>query len=332
MYKKQVSVDDLKLGMYVIELDRPWVGTPFQFQGFYLVSRDQIDSLRQYCQHVYCRRRPQSGTADSRSASSAISGTTIHTDAKASENELAPASVTFETCKDAVRDALDSLKRDAKMDSAKLKAASADMTESMERNPNAMLLLNSLQAKGSYELRRAIDSSVLMIAFGRFLQFARDRLQLLGLAGMLLDIGKTKIPDEILYKTGPLTPDEFAIMKSHVTHSVDIVRAANGHLPNGVEEIILQHHERQDGSGYPNGLKGSEISMEGAIAGITDSFSALTFERPFAEPVSPFERALPALRDAHVVPRGAGRAVHPVHRHLSRGQCRRDEHGPRSGS
>ena len=62
------------------------------------------------------------------------------------------------------------------------------------------------------------------------------------------------------------------MMKSHVMHSVELVRAANGHLPRGVDDIILQHHERQDGSGYPNGLKGSEISMEGAIAGIATVF------------------------------------------------------------
>ena len=183
--------------MYVIELDRPWVGTPFQFQGFYLISQDQIDSLR----HVPASTSTSTPTATREPRTSARRprrcrarrSTRMRRRSRTSSHRRTSR---FETCKDAVRDALDSLKRDAKMDSAKLTAASADMTESMERNPNAMLLLSSLQAKGSYELRRAIDSSVLMIAFGRFLQFARDRLQLLGLAGMLLDVGKTNIPDE----------------------------------------------------------------------------------------------------------------------------------------
>ena len=76
-------------------------------------------------------------------------------------------------------------------------------------------------------------------------------------------------------------------MKAHVLHSVELVRGANGRLPAGVAEIILQHHERQDGTGYPNGLKGSEISVDGAIAAIVDSFSALTSERCFAEPMAP---------------------------------------------
>ena len=110
---------------------------------------------------------------------------------------------------------------------------------------------------------------------------------MLGLAGMLLDVGKIKIPDEVLNKTGMLTPDEYQLMKAHVMHSVELVRSANGHLPAGVEDIILQHHERQDGTGYPRGLKGSEISVDGAIAAIVDSFSALTSERCFAEPMAP---------------------------------------------
>ena len=287
MYKKLTAVDDLRLGMYVIELDRPWVGTPFEFQGFHLVSHEQIESLRRYCKHVYVDPDREQVSGERRRTALARPGPTLYTGAKPVENELAMASVTFEACKEAIRESLESLRREAKMDTAKLAAASMDMTESMQRNPNAMLLLNSLHTKSSYELRRAVDSAVLMIAFGRFLQFSKDRLEVLGLAGMLLDVGKTRLPSEVLEKRGTLTADEYSMMKSHVMHSVELVRAANGGLPPGIDDIILQHHERQDGSGYPNGLRGSEISMEGAIAGIADSFSALTSERPFAEPISP---------------------------------------------
>src|SRR5687768_2561256 len=116
MYKKLTSVDDLRLGMYVIELDRPWVGTPFQFQGFYIDSPDQIESLRQYCKHVYVDPDREQ----------------LRGDAKPVENELAVASVTFQACREAIRESLDSLRREAKMDAAKLTAASVDMTESME--------------------------------------------------------------------------------------------------------------------------------------------------------------------------------------------------------
>jgi HD-GYP domain-containing protein (c-di-GMP phosphodiesterase class II) len=107
----------------------------------------------------------------------------------------------------------------------------------------------------------------------------------LGLAGMLLDVGKTKLPDVILQKKDMLNPDEYELVKSHVTHSIDLVGAQA--LPPGVADIIALHHERQDGSGYPKGLKGREITIDGAIAGLVDSFSALTSARAYAEQASP---------------------------------------------
>ena len=124
-----------------------------------------------------------------------------------------------------------------------------------------------------------------MVAFGRFLQFDKKRLEVLGLAGMLLDVGKTKLPDALLKKKDMLTREEYELAKTHVMYSVELVRAAGG-LPRGVDDIVAQHHERQDGSGYPNGLKNGEISMDGAIAGLVDSFSALTSARPYAAQAS----------------------------------------------
>jgi HD-GYP domain-containing protein (c-di-GMP phosphodiesterase class II) len=131
-----------------------------------------------------------------------------------------------------------------------------------------------------------MDTSILMVTFGRFLQFAKERLEILGLAGMLLDVGKTKLPDSVLKKKDMLSPEEYELVKAHVKHSVDLVRGAVA-LPAGVEEIIAVHHERQDGSGYPRGLKGDEISIDGAVAALVDSFSALTSARAYAEQASP---------------------------------------------
>jgi HD-GYP domain-containing protein (c-di-GMP phosphodiesterase class II) len=103
---------------------------------------------------------------------------------------------------------------------------------------------------------------------------------------MLLDVGKTKLPDSILKKRDMLSPEEYEQVKAHVLHSVELVRDASG-LPPGVDEIVLTHHERQDGSGYPNGLLGDAIPIDGAIAALVDSFSALTSSRSYAEQASP---------------------------------------------
>ncbi|MGZ8231510.1 MAG: HD-GYP domain-containing protein [Burkholderiales bacterium] len=285
MYKKPVAVTDLQLGMYVIELDRPWLGTPFDFQGFPIVSQEQIDLLTAHCKLVYVDPEREVWVPGKRARPAAPLALSL--EPIPVEKELLVAPRVYEECEVAIRQSLDNLRVQAKLEAEKLTAAVASMTESMQRNPDAILLLNRLHEKSSYELGRALDSSVLMIAFGRFLQFAKDRLEVLGLAGMLLDVGKVRVPDEVLNKSGMLTPDEYQVMKEHVTHSLELVRGSNGRLPPGIDEIIMQHHERQDGSGYPRGLKGSEISIEGSIAAIVDSFSALTSARAFAEPRSP---------------------------------------------
>jgi HD-GYP domain-containing protein (c-di-GMP phosphodiesterase class II) len=182
--------------------------------------------------------------------------------------------------------ALEGLRSHGEIDSHKLTGAVSSMTDSIQRNPDAMMLLNTLRQKGSYELGRAMDTSILMVTFGRFLQFPKERLEVLGLAGMLLDVGKTKLPDAVLKKKDMLSPDEYELVKAHVVHSVELVRGAEA-LPKGVEEIIALHHERMDGSGYPRGLKGDEISIDGAVAALVDSFSALTSARAYAEQASP---------------------------------------------
>ena len=90
----------------------------------------------------------------------------------------------------------------------------------------------------------------------------------------------------VLKKSELLSPGEYDIVKAHVLHSVELIRNAHG-LPHDLADIVLVHHERYDGSGYPNGLRGDAISIDGAIAALVDSFSALTSSRPYAEQSSP---------------------------------------------
>lgn len=286
MHKKRIEVEYLQLGMWVVELDRPWLGTPFDFQGFPVTSEEELESVKRYCKYVYVDPEREKAAAPPRRTPTALRAT-ASTDATPVEQELVVAREVYDECEKAIRAVLEDLRVEGKLDADRLTAATADMTATIQRNPDVVILLHRLHQKGSYELRRAMDSSILMITFGRSFEFAKERLEVLGLAGMLLDVGKIRIPDDVLHKTGMLTPDEYQLMKSHVMHSVELVRSANGRLPSEVEEIILQHHERQDGNGYPQGLKGSDISVDGAIAAIVDSFSALTSERCFAEPMSP---------------------------------------------
>ena len=288
MIKKEVTVGELRVGMYVVELDRPWSGTPFDFQGFPITSQGQIDSLKSYCKVVFVDPEREQWSAPQRRPADtpSVRGSVIYTEVTPIEKEVIVAKEIYSSCEEAIRHSLDNLRLEGEIDTEQLTGAVTSMTESIQRNPDAMMLLNTLRQKGSYELGRAMDTSILMITFGRFLQFPKDRLEVLGLAGMLLDVGKTKLPDSVLKKKDLLSPEEYELVKAHVMHSVDLVRSAEG-LPNGVEEIVVVHHERHDGSGYPNGLRGVDISIDGAVAALVDSFSALTSARPYAEQASP---------------------------------------------
>jgi HD-GYP domain-containing protein (c-di-GMP phosphodiesterase class II) len=306
MYKKQIFVEDLRLGMYVVELDRAWLGTPFDFQGFPLTSEDQIDALKAHCKSVYVdperehwvahaqvvSGRPQTRPAPAppapppRKAAQPLRGSVVYKEVTSVEKEVVVAKEIYKSCEEALQHSLDNLRFQGEIDAEKLTGAVSSMTVSIQRNPDAMMLLNTLRQKGAYELGRAMDTSILMITFGRFLQFPKDRLEVLGLAGMLLDVGKTKLPDTILKKNDMLSPAEYEQIKAHVMHSVELVKSADG-LPPGVADIVRTHHERQDGSGYPNGIQGDAIPIDGAIAALVDSFSALTSSRPYAEQASP---------------------------------------------
>ncbi len=125
----------------------------------------------------------------------------------------------------------------------------------------------------------------------------KEEAEHIGLAAQIHDIGKTYIPDEILHKPGPLTPDEFAIMKQHTIKGAEIVatRKYNSifHL---AREIIVSHHERWDGAGYPYGLKRDEIPLSGRIVAIADVFDALTHKRDY-KPAWPIDEAVNHIKD-----------------------------------
>lgn len=123
-------------------------------------------------------------------------------------------------------------------------------------------------------------------------------------AAPMHDVGKIGTPDRILLKPGKLDPDEWVIMKQHVTNGVKILETTESGFLKMAETIALTHHERWDGSGYPNGLKGEEIDIAGRIVAIADVFDALTSRRPYKEPFS-FEKSFGIIeesRDSHFDP------------------------------
>lgn len=275
--KKSTPVGELRFGMYVAELDRPWTDTPFMFQGFVLRSQEQLEALKKYCKLVYVD--PDKSELDGRPAGPRTEPTSL-------EHEFAQARAAYTRNEEVVREVFASVRAGRTLSAERVEEAVYGMTDSVLRNPDALLLFSQLKEKGQYTLSHALDVAVYMIAFGRFLSMERNDIALLGYLGLLQDIGKVRLPNELIEKRERLTEAEFARAKQHVRDSAEILRATPG-LPPLLPQLAVLHHERQDGSGYPNGLKGKDIGRIGSIAGIVDTFDALTAQRPYAQPVAP---------------------------------------------
>lgn len=280
MARKRIPVGQLQFGMYIAELDRPWTDTPFRFQGFVLGTQQQLEALRKYCTTVLV------DTDLGKSAAAPVPGATPYPEKTSLEQEAGPARVAYGSSRATMRAVLSSVGIGRTLDAGRLHAAVTVMTESVLRNPDALLLLSQLRKKGEYNESHALDVSIYMITFGRFLGLEPGQIEFLGYLGLLQDVGKLRVPKELLEKRGRLNAGELEIAKRHVDHTVEILRATPG-LPGDLPRIAALHHERQDGSGYPNKLPGDQIGMLGSIAAIADTFDALTVQRPHADPVSP---------------------------------------------
>ncbi len=327
--KLKVLTENLRVGMFVYELDRPWLDTPFLFQGFLIEERQQIDDLCLYCRFVYVDEAVSSIPVNvsvhnasiapqisyTRVAGSAVTASDLaifdhhkqHGNAASQasftgrwlaglreqypiqtliEDELPVAKKIFQSAGEAAYAIFKNASASGVLDGDKLREAVADITESVTRNPDALLLLSYLKRKSTYSYDHAISVSIHLLAFGRHIGLSKDQLHVLGAAGLLLDVGMVRLPESILDKKGQLTPAEYDTMKSHVQFGVDII-GGSPDFSSQIADILSQHHERENGSGYPRGLKESDITPFGKMAAIVDCFVALISERPYADSIAP---------------------------------------------
>ena len=301
MAHKEVPVEFLEFGMFVAKLDRPWTETPFVYQGFVLKTEQQLNALKKYCKTVFVDPEkkevvvaPRLLTLPPASARQSIveqskekvRGTVIYKELATVEDELPRARTVFSQTNAIVHSMSRAVITGNALDGDRAKQAVNEITDSVVRNPDAMMLLVTMRDKAEETLNRATQVSVYMTVFGRFLQLERERLEVLGLIGLLQDVGMLKLPAGIPGRRSDLALAEDELFKTHVTHSVEILSQTAG-LPAELPSLASLHHERYDGSGYPRGLKGSAISQTGAIAGIVDTFDMLTAPAPYGMQMPP---------------------------------------------
>jgi HD-GYP domain-containing protein (c-di-GMP phosphodiesterase class II) len=292
MQRKAVLVGDLQFGMYIAQLDRPWTETPFAFQGFALRSEQQLQALREFCKHVFvdvglseARPRGAAPAAPTPSAAPAFAihgaaGYTAQTDLG---REVEAASDLYTRAYKALEELLRPLEKGATaLDGGEVQRLVGALADSVIRNPDALLLVSKRRETRRAAHARALQVSVYMMVFGRFLQREPDEIRLLGLLGLLQDVGKARLPSALFETRGPFIAEAAELIRKHVELSAHIVGVTSG-LPPKFANLVLLHHERQDGAGYPRGLRGYQIGLAGSIAAICDAYDELLAPPPYGE-------------------------------------------------
>lgn len=314
----KTSIDGLEVGMYVSRLDKPWLKTAYELQGVHIRSEADIERLRKCCNYVYVdteigsspeprfwvlregprsyqapvekpRRSPASGAAHSGQPRNEYTALRKHSYENTTrvDAEFGAANQAYEELNQDFQRMLTSIQQDKGLDVDALNNSISRVVDSIIRNPEAMTLVVKLRQLDDYAYTRALGTSVWCATFGRHLGLEKGEIEKLTLGGVLLDAGKSQLPVSLLKKREPLSVSEMEQIRSHVDLGVRMLSSTRelsleDKLPVDVMQMIATHHERADGSGYPQGLKNAEIPVYGRIAGIVDSFDAMTSERPYA--------------------------------------------------
>lgn len=190
-----------------------------------------------------------------------------------------------ETIKD-TKKVFENIKESGELDLQQMKSNLIKTLPDMVRNNDVLMRLNQLKKTDDYTFEHSMRVSILATMIGKWLGYSQSEMLELSEAGMLYDIGKMKIPEEILSKPGELTAEEWAIVRKHAQNGYSILLATKGVTQN-VKYAALHHHERIDGSGYPLRLRGNQIHYFAKIIMVCDVFDAMTNDRPYKKKISP---------------------------------------------
>jgi len=284
--KVMVDPKSLKKGMYVAELDRPWLDSPFLFQGFRITNTDELEQLAEICEYVFVDS--EKSIVPVSSQLSIVPTRTKKQTSKASNyiKRAEPYQTTFEQEYPRAREIYNiahenavNLYSDARIGKslrvAEVKYTVSSLVDSVMRHPDALMLLSTLREKSDRSVGHAVNVCALSVTFGRFLGFNKQQLMELGAGALLHDIGETKIPDDILENFGRCSPEEIRRYQDHTTYGAAILHNSKG-LPDSVISIARDHHERANGSGYPQHLQSEQLHLYTTIVSIVDVYDSVT--------------------------------------------------------
>lgn len=286
---KTIKISELKQGMYVHAIIRCDSDFILKKPGW-VTSKSSIDALHQRGVKVVeidpsktlLEDKPQEKKQAQEKPT-----TRYDTPEVPFEEEIDKAKSLYSQAKNLQKRAFKEIQEGKQLDISAFKEMSEGLIDSVFRNPGALTILTRIREKDEYLLEHSLNVSILLGVFARHLKLEEKFVSEIVLGGLIHDIGKLRVPPEVLHKPGKLSPEEFEHIKGHVMHGRDIIRESKVELPERSLQIMLHHHETLNNTGYPHKLGARDISKFGRMASIVDIFDALTAERVYKKAMLP---------------------------------------------
>lgn len=297
---KTISVDQLQPGMYLHALGGPWIDHPFWTSSFLLRRPQDLQRLRDsgIQEVVIDTDRGLDLPSAVATAPAPLAGNGVDVQASSPEvvtpsrveleGELARAWALCGRAKQTVQTLFQEIRLGRAIDASVVQPLVEDIAASVGRNAGALISLARLKSKDDYTYLHSVTVCALMISLARQLGLDDTAMRAAGAAGLLHDLGKAAIPLDILNKPGKLSDDEFAVIRQHPLHGHESLLRA------GVDDmapldVCLHHHEKMDGTGYPDHLAGQDISLMARMGAVCDVYDAVTSNRPYKSSWHPGE-------------------------------------------
>ncbi len=279
----RIHVSELRIGMFVSKLDRDWLETPFLVQGFLIESAQDAQTVAEYADYVWIDEvRPSHAASEARvGLKAALPAKKTYINKVSARHEHGQAITVFRQARQLTRTLLDDIRLGNAINTEQAKATVRTCVDSILRNPDALLWMTKIRNEDEYTAEHCLNVCILAIAFGRHLGMSESDLEKIGLCGLLHDVGKMRVPPDVLNKPGALTPKEFNMIRAHTVHGRNLLLSTPG-VFNLVVDVAYTHHERIDGTGYPRKLPAEKISRFARIIALVDAYDAMTADRCYA--------------------------------------------------
>lgn len=300
---KTISTEQLRLGMYIEGFRGSWMSHPFWRSKFLLTHHEDLVRIRAAAirevvidtakgvqindpePEALCAAAEAPWTRASQAE--AVPAEKSADDSVPIEEELQKAIALCRQSKQAVVSMFQEARMGRAVNSEAAQTLVAEISDSVTRSPGTLISLARLKTADDYTYMHSVAVCALMVALARQLQLPAEQVQQAGLAGLLHDIGKMAVPSQVLNKPGRLTPAELALVQRHPQQGIVLLR--NSQVGEVALDVCLHHHEKVDGSGYPQGLMSGQLSVFAKMGAVCDVYDAITSNRPYKSGWDPAE-------------------------------------------